>query len=262
MDFSNFRNYYFIRCFQEYEYRKQFNCGTKIYINSMDYFHSLENKFQQDKEGIILEQKAGSKGYCLLSKNCKSLDKAIEKIIYGDAGNDDLVIQTKDFKVSINGYILCMTIIPKSYFSISDKNIIFNENMNFVKQFFDLLNQYSEDKGYSYVSIYDAEKFMNIFYSEMINRGYTIDYGMIAYESLTPKRRLELSSNKNYRKIVFTKSKIYSYQQEFRFFISGKSDKKQDHIEEYGINIYPSLLNDFTYLSPDYIKKIKRKIQP
>ena len=256
-DFSKFKNYYFMRCFSNEEYRDAFNNGEKIYINSTKYFHDLEDNFQQDFEGGVFRQLPNTRGILILSKSKITLNEAVEKVVENRFSNGELFFRTSDFKVYINGYIFCLTIIPKSYIEFRENEIVFNENHNIRDGFYHLLNQYTNDKGYTYVCVYDAEHFMRIFYESMSNRGYNICYGCIDYQSISLEEKIQYYVQHDIEKLVFTKDEQYSYQNEFRLFFQKTNHENPDHIEETGIAMQPSVVKDMVYLSPDYVEKLQ-----
>lgn len=256
MDFSKFSDFYFIRCTPVQKYRDEFNNGKLMYINSVQFFHDLENEFQQDLEGVIYRQEPNTTAYLLKAKSELTVDEAIDKVINNCLEDDEWITKTSDFKIYINGYILCLTIVPKSYINFSDKVIKFNSEYNIAPNFWYLLNQYANSK-YLYLSVYDAESFMNIFYSEMINKGFSVNYGLVDYKTLTMEERIKCSRS-DIGKLIFTKDEKYSYQNEFRFFIRQKdNDNTLDHIEVVGVDLRPSLILDCAYLSPEYAEELK-----
>jgi len=258
MDFSGFKNYYFMRCFPKEEYREQFNSGDKLYINSAKYFHDLDNKFQQDFEGGIFRQIAGTKAYLLKAQADLTTDEAIDKVINSKLEDDEWILPTSDFRFFINGYILSLTIIPKCYLCITDKNIIFNEKHNISEGFYYLLNQYAKDKKYTFISLYDAEAFMRDFSSKITEKGYQMSCRTVDYEDLTQKQRCQYYAERNFEKLIFTKNKEYSYQHEFRILLQQAGIQEKDHIEEYGIDMRSALLNNLVYLTPEYMKEMER----
>ena len=256
MDFSNFINYYFIRCSSVQKYRDDFNSGEKMYINSVQYFHDIENEFQQDFECGIFRQEPNTTAYLLKARSEFTANEVIDKVINNCLEEDEWIMKTSDFKIYINGYILCLTLVPKSYIAFVEKGVAFNSEYNIAPGFWYLLNQYSNSK-YLYFSVYDAETFMKIFYTEMSQRGYFVESGLVRYEKLDTEKRIEYSQS-DMRKLVFTKDEKYSYQNEFRFFIRCRdSDNTLDHIEVIGIDLRPSLIRNYAYLSPEYAKELK-----
>ena len=114
--------------------------------------------------------------------------------------------------------------------------------------------EYAKEK-YAFISVYDAEKFMNNIYEDLTRKGYEVYFGKVTYNDLSDRKRLEYAQNKEYDKIVFTKNKKFSYQREFRLYIQDHSAHK-DHIEIFGINFQPSIVKECVYLSNNYRNSI------
>lgn len=256
-DFSKFKDYYFMKCFTCKEHRDDFNNGTKVYINSIKYFHDLENSFQRDFEGGVFNQSPHSEGHLIFSKSKMTSKEAVEKVKRRQFNNDDFVCTVSDCKLYINGYIYCLAIIPKSEMSFENQKIVFNKNSNIKAWFYYFLNQYANESGYAYISVYDAELFMEIFYEAMSKRGYLIYYGCVDYQDLSSQERIKYYIQHDIGKLVFSKDKKYSYQNEFRIFLQNAEQNKTEHIEEKGINMQSSVIMDMAYLSPDYVEKLK-----
>ena len=256
MDFSCFKNYYLMHCFSKEKYRNDFNSGEKIYVKAVQYFHDLEDEFQRDFEGGVFKQEPNSKAYLIKARADLTANEAIDKAINRQLQEGEWIIPTSDLKFYINGYIFCFTLIPKCYLEIRDSQIVFNEKHNISNGFYYLLNQYTKDSKYTYISLYDAQTFMEIFYPEMTFRGYKIAYGCVDYENLSQEQRCKYYSEKNIAKLIFTKDEKYSYQNEFRIFIQKSGQDVQDHIDESGIKLQSSVVNDLVYLSPKYMDEL------
>ncbi|MBQ6808261.1 MAG: hypothetical protein IJP07_03755, partial [Firmicutes bacterium] len=169
MDFSGFKNYYFMKCFSEEKHRQEFNSGEKAYINSTTYFHHLEDEFKRDFEGGVFQQKPNTYGFLIASKSQLSVDTVKEKVLTNRVDEGELWFKTENCKIYINGYLFCLTLIPKDYIAFRDNELVFNEEYNIREAFYYLLARYNE-KAYTFVSVYDAERFMNIFYPQMASR--------------------------------------------------------------------------------------------
>lgn len=261
MDFSAFGNYYFLHCFSQEKYRDEFNSGEKIYINSMQYFHNLEDDFQRDFEGGVVSQLQNRKGWMLKAKASYNVNEAIEKVINNELKDDEWIIPTSDFKFYINGYIFCFTLIPKRYLEFRDNKIVFNEKHDISSGFRYLLNQYTKDSKYTYISIYNAQLFMETFYPQMANKGYKISYGCVDYENLTQELKCKYYSENNIYKLIFTKAEKFNYQNEFRIFLHKTGEEVKNHIEETGIDLQSSVVNNLVYLSPEYAKELRLEKQ-
>ncbi len=255
MDFSSFKNYYFLHCFSQQKFRDEFNSGEKIYINSVQFFHNLENDFQQDFEGCVFMQKPEIKGYLLSTNSELTADEVIDKVINRRIEEQEYLMHTSDFKIYINGYLFCLTLIPKYSLEINNNRIEFS-NCDVANWWYFLLNQYTKDCKYTFISLYDAQSFMEIFYPQMKNKGYTISYGCVAYKNISQLQKMQAYKQKDVEKLVFTKNHAFNYQKEFRLFIQKTDEEPKDHIEECGIDLRDSVINDFVYLSPEYVKEL------
>lgn len=244
-----------MRCFSCEEYRNDFNSGRKAYINSVQYFHDLDDKFQQDFEGGIFRQPPNTKGYLLRSKANLTVDEVMDLARNNQLEDGELVAATSDFKFYINGYIFCLTIIPKCYIKFRENEIVFNSKHNISDAFWYLLNQYTQNGQYTYISLYDAETFMTEFHRQMEEKGYLINYGCVEYEDLSQSQRINYYLEKQISKLLFTKNERFNYQNEFRFFLQRPGQDQQDHIEETGIDMRCALVRDLVYLSPEYAKE-------
>lgn len=256
MDFSCFKNFYLMHCFSEEKYRKEFNTGEKIYIKAVQYFHDLEDEFQRDFEGGVFRQAPKSKAFLLKTKSDITANDAIEKVLSHNLQDGEWIMPTSDFKFYINGYIFCFTLIPKRYLEIRGRQIVFNENHNIANDFYYLLNRYTEKSKCTYISLYDAQSFMETFYPHMTKMGYEISYGCVDYENLSQTQRWEYYSKRNIAKLIFTKDERFNYQNEFRIFLQKPGEQAQDHIEETGVALQSSVVSDLVYLSPEYVSEL------
>ena len=256
-DFSKFRDYYFIKCFSEETYRRQFNSGEKLYLNSMEYFHEKENSFQADLEGLIFRQTENATGNIILSKEPQTFESIVKKVKEKSFGENDLIIQTKNVKFFINGYICCFAIIPKSNIYFEEENMINYKNEDVCNWLMMFLNRYSQGK-YCYLSFYNAEPCLQILYDNLTSKGYRISYGLVEYNDMTTEERIAAFKSNDISKVVFTKDREFAYQHEFRMYINS-GNCTQEHIELQGIDLQSTVVKDFAYLSPEYIKKLQAK---
>lgn len=262
MDFSDYKDYYLIKCFSNEKYREDFNSGENIHLNSCQYFHKLENIFQKDMEGVITSQDEGQDGYVIIPHiDIKQLindynsgkgnkDVSIMQTILN---NSEIICKTENFKSFINGYLCCFYIIKKSQIIFKDKEIHFS-NGNDYNDFFYFLNMYSGN-GYAYISVYDAETLLSTLCSEMFSKGYDYTNGFVKYENLSEKEKIKFFNEKNTYKIVFTKDKSFEYQKEFRIFFTPKKRSLSEFIEEKICPLSKSVVNKFVYLSPDFCRE-------
>ena len=256
MDYSAFKDYYFIKCFSKEEYRKQFDTGEKIYINSTKYFHDLENDFQRDFEGGIYQQDENCKGVLIASKNEMALHDALDVYRKETHGNDVIYIPTQEMKIFIHGYIMCFAIFSKKQLIIDSNRVVFNRNSDVALDFYSFLNDYAKELGYAFFSVLDAELFMRTFCPSMEEKGYELSYGFVSYEDYSIIDRLSKYQDGTIEDIVFTKDKSrFSQQKEYRIFLVKKDGSTPDHIEE-KIDISKSVLAEMTYLTPEYAKQV------
>ena len=255
MKFKNYSDYYFLRCNSLNKYREELNNGEKLYMNHCRYFHEKKDEFQQDIEGQVYKQNPGTVGYLLEADKSIAVEKIIEQVRKKEFDDIKVICETTDVEIQIEGYLFCLTIIPKKYICFQDNKIIFNKQFNISKDFWNLLYQYSKEDGYAYCSLYDAETYIDIFCEEMTQRGYSVNYDEVSYEMLDEEKRIRYAQN-DLRKIIFTKDLKFEYQNEFRFFVQKSKHNTFEHIEERGIDFKPSLVRDFVYLTPEYVNKL------
>lgn len=255
-----YKNYYLIKAFSKQSYRDQFNSGNKIYIKSVEYFHNNGDGFQQDFEGGIFRQSVQDKGMLLFSKEHNSIEQIIEKCMNNQFSGSDVVIPTTDFKIFIQGYICCFSLLSKKLIKINSDSIVFADNSSAQKDFYDFLNGYAKSQGYTFLSIYDAESFIPLFRDEIAKKGYIVNFGEVQYLPVTMEKRIRDYQNRDIHNIIFTKDKSYSYQKEFRFFIQ-KKDEYKDHIEIDGIDLQSSVICNWAYLTNEYIQNNHLKIK-
>ena len=65
---KDYRDYFLIKAFSKQSYRDHFNSGEGMYLNSVEYFHSHGDSFQQDFEGGIFRQASSGQGVLVFSK--------------------------------------------------------------------------------------------------------------------------------------------------------------------------------------------------
>lgn len=244
----NLKDFFLVRCFENSEYRQDFNSGKTIYINSTSHFWNIENTFQQDFEGVIFRQvgegvlfkaKPGFEKYIKSAKTYNEIRRKADE--YGE-----ILGETDSFSLSINGYIYCFYLLPKSCVNFIDSKMFFT-NEKAKKDFAYYLQKYLMENKDFYGCIYDATAFCNIFRNGMLSRGYNCGFGAVEYKDLGLFQKIELFQNKQIEKLVFTKSLKYSYQKEFRFFLSPQNGEYGDHISESGINFCSSIVGTFDY---------------
>lgn len=262
MGFSNYKEYYLIKCFSKEKHREDFNSGENIHLASCEYFHRVENDFQKDFEGVIFKQDEDQNGYLFYSPNDiiqlikdynSGRDSKSFDIMQTVLNNSKIICKTKDFKIFVNGYLCCFYLIRKRQVIFNDKEIHFPCKNDYIA-FFDFLKKYS-DNGYAYLSVYDAETLLTILCNKMYSKGYNYTYGLVEYENLSQKEKIKYLYEGNIHKIVFTKDKSFEYQKEFRIFFTHKNHTQSEFIEEKICPLSKSVINNCVYLSPDYYRK-------
>lgn len=247
----NLNDYLLVKVFSRQEYMKSFNEGN-VFLSSTQYFWDLENSFQQDKEGLIFQQ--SGKGYILKTVpefekiiiTSSSVENLISRTNQDNLG--EVICETSDFLLGINGYICCFYLLPK-------KDVIFNKNVMSITSkteredialFLERYLNELETKDF-YVSIYDAVIFCNIFFKEMKEQGYKVTYGKVKYDDIDEIQKIRLYQNRNFQTIVFTKPTRYSYQKEFRIFLRSPDKEIKEHTVANGGVISNSLYCNFGY---------------
>ena len=255
----NLNDYFLVKCFKKSDFREGFNSGSNIYINSMGYYWKLENTFQQDHEGLVFQQEG--EGYLIRAtpefEDVIKAANSLEDIKRGIGKLGEILCETTDFFVSINGYICCFYLLSKKDTHLQN-NIMSLTNEKARNDFALFFNKYleesEEDKPDFFASIYDATAFCNIFCSGMSNKGYAVTCRDVEYKDLDTLQRIRLFQKNEIASLVFTKPVKYSYQKEFRIYLSKKGENTKDHISERGIDISRSIVGSF-----DYKKLIKAK---
>lgn len=219
----------------------------------------MENNFQKDMEGVIINQDENQDGYLIVPHidikqllndyNAGLVSKDIN-IMQTILCNSEIICGTKNFIDYINGYLCCFYIIKKSQIIFKDSEIHF-PNENDYNNFFFFLNEYSNN-GYAYISVYDAETLLSTLCSELHSKEYDFTNGFVQYKNLSEKEKINMFKEKNIYKIVFTKNEIFKYQKEFRIFLTPKNGIVSEFIEEKICPLSNSIVNNFVYLSPDF----------
>ncbi|MBQ4128530.1 MAG: hypothetical protein IJD68_02025 [Ruminococcus sp.] len=253
MDFSNLQNYYLLKCFSEEKHREELNTGNKVYMKCLQYYHNLEDNFQRDFEGGIIKQVDWGK--LILSKDNLTFKEAIQLAIEPSNSDQTIVIDTVKFEMSICGYISCFTLIPKIFVEFSDNQIIFNDKYDYKDNFYHFLNMYTDK--YTYISVYEAQSFIEMFYRHMTKIGYEVYFDRVTYEDYTYEKRIRYYQKQQFNKLIFTKDNKFSYQREFRIFVKKYGQNSYDHIEEEGVDLKSSVVKEMVYLSPNYVKALK-----
>ena len=257
-DFSHFKDFYLIKCFGSEEHRGDFNSGKKMYLNSLKYFHECENVFQGDLEGLVLQQEEKSTSKLILSRGNVTLDE-LACMYKEDCYRDGIkVFPVQDFKFYFDGYLCCFAVIPKSWMRFEEKNVVYNEYADAYEWLITFLNRYCQGK-YCYFSVYDAEDCLRTLYHGLTEKGFSVAMGTVAYREMDEIERIRAVQNRDISSIIFSKSKSFAYQREFRVFITHKTDEMQEHIEIQGISLEPSVVTSLAYISPEYLNELQAK---
>ena len=218
-------DYYLVKCWEKKEYRDAFNSG-KFYFGHVSKYWEIENTFQQDDEGMILRHEG--QGYLICGNpkfNCFMKNQHNYAEIKEYADKHGLILgQTKDFSAWINGYLCCFFLLPKKDVVFHDGRMFF-ENDRAKEHFRVYTTRYIEDKGKAFGSIYDAVALCRVIEKACNNKGYGYARGHVTYEEIDLSQRVLRFNHKEIEKIVFSKPVKYSYQSEYRFFISTQSDR-------------------------------------
>ena len=83
--------------------------------------------------------------------------------------------------------------------------------------------------------------------------------GTVAYREMDEIERIRAVQNRDISSIIFSKSKSFEYQREFRVYITHKTDEMQEHIEIQGISLEPSVVTSLAYISPEYLNELQAK---
>lgn len=251
---KDYKDYFLIKAFPKQSYRDHFNSGEGMYLNSVEYFHSHGDSFQQDFEGGIFRQASSGQGVLVFSKAQNTLEQIVEKYTKKQFSLSDVAVPTQDFKLFIQGYICCFSFFPKECIRFDSGQIVFKENTSIQKDFYDFLNGYAKSQGYTFFSVYDAELFIPAFCDGLNKNGYSVSCGDVRYQPISTEKRMRDFQNKDIQSVVYTKDISYAYQKEFRFFIQSKEPYK-DHIEIDGIDLRESVVCSLAYLTNEYVQE-------
>lgn len=216
----------------------------------------MENTFQADQEGTIVQQAVGTSGKLILSKGKINPETLFQQYAEGSLAEHYQTFDTVDFTFYIDGYLCCFAVIPKYWIRFEERNIVFNEDTDAYEWFVRFLNEYSQKK-YTYISVYDAELCMQTLYDGLSDR-FRIVYGPVRYEDLSTDDRIKEYKNGNIAKIVYSKDKRFEYQKEYRLFLHPKEGQMQKSIDVEGVSLKSSIVFELVYLSPEYVRDIQQ----
>lgn len=215
-----------------------FNNGRKTYINSASFFSDVENDFQRDNECEIYHSK---KGHILFPtrKYDLSTDDNIRQLVHDVTKYG---IPTKDTRISISGYLCCFFIIHKS--EIDVEMLLYKDGAE-QTAVVDFLESYGEIVNDFNISIYNADKLLEIFQTKFKKFGYQMQYDKVVYADLTQEQKIDLINQRKYKEIIFTKALKFQSQNEFRIFLVPNSQEYTSHIEVEGIDLRQSLVRSY-----------------
>ncbi len=243
----NLNDYYLVKCFNKQEHMDAFNNGT-LYLNSTVYYWKLENTFQQDFEGLVFRQEG--KGYLIAADsefgNIVKKANSLSDIMESMSGHGEVMGETTDFSIRINGFISCFYLLPKKDVQIGNGVLKFTNPQaeNDLRFFF---QKYLEDNNSIFAGLYDASRLCRILNGHFDQSDYDLAWGDVEYKDLKTSERISAFRNGEIEKIVFTKPLSYQYQKEFRFFISSRTTSTQDPIIENGIDAASCLVGIFNF---------------
>lgn len=259
---KQYEDYYLVKCYSQEKYRTDFNKGS-LYFKSLSYFHKVENKFQQDKEGMVFHQPENSIGtmYILDPNGSNSVSDLMKKGRMDEAinvlkANHTQSFATKDFCINVNGFLSCFYLIPKKCLKISENNIDILPKRE-CTNFFYFLNCYAEEQGYTFFSVYDAPELIKKICEAFQLENYDFTFGCVTYQDVDDQTKIEWLSKNQIEKIVFTKPTRLKYQREFRFFVSPKNHTTQDSISITSDRLESTVISSMAYLTPEYCKRLK-----
>ena len=199
--------YYLVRILDNEKYLDDLINGINFRINSVQVFRDKANKFQGDKnECSIIVNGDTIKGKFAIGK------EKPEKILC-DADINEF---------GLNGYIYCFFAIPKEFFYLEKNELMMDDKSDYYNDFIKTLNSYYENCNSKkcYIGIFDANKLVTHFKNCFVANNYKFGYDFVKYKKISTAERFKYLFDKELYKIVFEKDESYSYQREFRFFIT------------------------------------------
>ena len=257
---NTLNDYYLMKCFSKTEYRDDFNSGKQIYMNSTSYFWKQENTFQKDYEGIIFNSE---NGYLLNTNsdfiNVVKTSKSFNELINNVNGCGNILSDNCSFGSWIEVFLCCFYMLPKEDVKFEKNKMIFtNEKARY--DFVEFITSYlnNENIDGAYCSVYNASRLCSIFVEEFSKRGYSVSYGQVNYEDVSVEQRIKYYQDREYNKLIFSKSKSFEYQKEFRFVLGNKNNQDDEHIVEAGIDLSLSHGFDFEFVKKEIIAEYNK----
>lgn len=230
-------DYLLMRCFDQEEYLNSFINGSCLHMNNVQLFRDISNSFQGDpNDCAVIVDGENLPGYIC-------------------AGNDrpETLLSKSDLNVfNIYGYIYCFFALKKAFFDIKDGNLMYDADSPYAEKFFRCLDEYiaNSKTGSCYVGIFDAATLVRRLNSALDKLdGVHYVNGFVNYQKLNSLERMALLSSKNDKQIVLTKDPDYSYQSEFRYFISTPRYKIDQWLRISGIDFSDIVAVRFKYNS-------------
>lgn len=223
---------------------------------SFNHYHNEDNEFTKDLEGVFYRQKEGTQGVLIATESDLCVDKIIKMFQEKDFGNRPWCY-TENTTCAIGGFISCFMLIHKSMIVFEDKNITFNSECNFAEVFYKFLNEYCNNQGFTYFSVYDAEPFIKRYYETIKKLGYECYCSPIKYVDNFDEKRLDYFMNNDLYKLLFCKDSRFSYQHEFRFAVNNPKKITGDFTVEKGIAFNDLVITNLVYLTREYFSTLK-----
>lgn len=248
-------DFYLLKAFPHSTYRDDFNTGKSIHMWSTAHYHKLEDEFQKDFEGGIFKQNL--EGKLILSNNDIPIKDLVRQSL--NPKIKDLFINTNDFRMYIDGYISCFTLLPKMFIRFIDGKFVFHKDSKYQEILKKCLYMYARETGYSYLSIYEAQELIDLLAHHLKSKSLSVMHGIVKYEqNYSEKTRVNYFKNKQFDRLIFTKDKKYEYQHEFRIFIHKFYEPQKESIILDGVDLSKSHILDAVYLTPEYYSNLKK----
>lgn len=271
--FHRLEDFYLMKAFEKPEYRERFNSGEQIYLNPLSYYSTCDNSFQKDDEGVIFRQAENGKirmyatpsnmnrflleNQILLEKEGKLFlnpEKSLEDMYAVMDKHGKYLGDTMNTNLALDGFLCCFTLIPKVFIEFQDKNFRFPYTDFSFEDFMRIFENYTENKDFAFVSVYDASSFIESFREGFYSKGYIIEYGPVKYEQKTEIDKIKAFQEQDFHSILFTKGPSYAYQKEFRIIVHSQTQDTTKPLVETGIDFRNHIVQDFAYLSRKYIE--------
>lgn len=196
---------YFVRLFDNKDFAMQCAAG-KIYMNTLEYFRSIEPGFQGDPlEGKVLG---------------KALHAELRVGSTGDFSSPDLVI--KDVEMEGNGYVYCFYAAGDAELKIVERVPYYCQSIH--PNLNDTILEYKKSHDKTYCIIFDAQKVISKIEKELNKEQFKSYQGFVDYvpDAELSRKRVEAFMQGSPWAMPFIKDEKYSYQKEWRVFIHVK----------------------------------------